>query len=569
MFETLMVDYFPGFFSVRNSNHEIVYLNKNFKEWINRYTQIDPIGKTNIEIASICDKQVADVFLQCHDYSIELQKKSDQIEPLKKVIIFEDVFEKTQKNKYFDTLKYKISIDGEFYIFTISYDVTEMFSNLLESYKNHSQELEDIVFIDKITGGFTLEKFKIEADRILKSNQKKLYSILKIDISGFKLINDQFGFDIGNNIIKIMSNSMYSLLKYDDEIFARVNADEYLILLNYFSLEEQDKRYNLYLNFLNNLLKNYNFKFRFPTGRYIFLSDYYDDNESNNIISIIEKVNFAHRKAKANLIDSLVDYNEDIKIQIIREKNIENNMEYALENKEFKLFLQPKYIIDNEKIGGAEALVRWKPLNSNIIYPNEFIHIFEKNGFIKKLDMYMLEEVCIQIKEWIRAGIKPIKISVNFSRLHLINKNFVEDICKICKKYDVDKKYIEIELTESIMVDNEVVLNEIIKKIRKEGFTISMDDFGTGYSSLSLLKNISVDAIKIDRSFFIMAHDDEKTKTILKNVFNLAKDLAIYTVAEGVEESIHVDMLKAMGCDMIQGYFYYKPMPSVELSKLL
>lgn len=564
MFGGYFTESFPGFLSVRNSKHQIVYLNNNFKDWISLYTDIDPIGKTNMEIASICDKYVAEVFLQCHDASVEWQINSKFKKTLKKVIVFRDVSEMNEKIKYFDVLKYGIFAYGESYIFTICYDVTEMFSNLVESYEKHSRELERIAFVDAITGGLTLEKFKLDVGEVLKNNKGKVYSILKIDISCFKLINDQFGFEEGNTIIKIINDAIYSILKYDDESFTRVNADEFLIFLRYFSFEEQDERYRKYLKLINKLLKQYNFKFNFPTGRYIFLSDY-----DNNIVSIIEKVNFAHCKAKTNLIDYFVDYDDDIKDQMIVEKNIENNMEYAIENKEFKLFLQPKYLLNGQKIDGAEALVRWIPLNSDIIYPNEFIPIFEKNGFIKKLDMYMLEEVCIQIREWIDNGIKPIKVSVNFSRLHLINTSFVDDICKICDKYDISKKYIELELTESVMIENNELLNKIFEKIRKKGFTISIDDFGSGYSSLALLKNISIDVIKIDREFFLKAHDNKKTKIILKNLFNLAKELEIDTVAEGVEEYIHVDMLNKMGCDMIQGYYYYKPMPSIELSKLL
>ncbi|MGL5259922.1 MAG: putative bifunctional diguanylate cyclase/phosphodiesterase [Lachnospiraceae bacterium] len=568
MFDEIFVKSFPGFLSVRNSKHQIVYLNQNFKEWIKQFSDIDPMGKTNQEIADTCEGHVADVFCQCHDGSLDWQKNCSSKQSLKKTLVFKDAEARKENTQYFDALKYGMTIDGEQYIFTVCYDVTGMYSELLSSYENHAKELERIAYVDDLTGASTLAKFKLDVQQALQNNPDTSYVIVKFDIAGFKLINDQYGFQMGDMVIKKIAKATNAILEYEEETFGRVNVDEFVLFLRYSSDEKLNNIRNMQKKFLNQLLTNFNldFNFKLPTGQYKIPLDR-DANE--NITTIFEKVNFAHRKAKESVTETIVDYDDSIKISIFKEQEIESKMESALLNHEFKLFLQPKYLLHNEKIGGAEALVRWSPSDIPIMYPSAFIPIFEKNGFITKLDMFMFEETCKWIRVWLDDGITPPKVSVNFSRLHLVNENFVDEICELCNKYNVPHEYIEIELTESIMMENEELLTTMLSKLHKHNFTISMDDFGTGYSSLGLLKNIPVDVIKIDRSFFLSAQDNDRAKAVLMNVFNLAHDLKINTVAEGVEEKAHIDMLKDMGCDMVQGYYYAKPMPTDELGKML
>lgn len=432
--------------------------------------------------------------------------------------------------------------------------------------KKHLLAIEKIAFVDELTGALTLVKFKMDVQRILERNPNTSYIMVKLDIADFKLINDQFGFGVGDKVIKSLADAIRQNANHEDETFARVNADEFVIFFRFYSMEKHNNMRKQLVEHFNKLMGDFDFNIKLPTGRYLITSfnDVKDDS-----ISVFEKVNFAHRKAKESSAEKIIDYDEEIKTGIFKEKEIESKMDAAIKNREFKLFLQPKYCLNDETIGGAEALVRWKPAGADMIYPGSFIPVFEKNGFITTLDMYMLEEVCSQIKSWIDGGITPVVVSVNFSRLHLHNEHFTDDLCSICDRYRVPHHFIEVEITESTMMENERLLYGVLDRLHQKGFTVSMDDFGTGYSSLGLLRNIPIDVIKIDRSFFLSAHDNARANAVLSNVLNLAHDLKIHTVAEGVEEKAHVDMLRDMGCDMVQGYYYAKPMIAVELAKLL
>ncbi len=244
------------------------------------------------------------------------------------------------------------------------------------------------------------------------------------------------------------------------------------------------------------------------------------------------------------------------------DKNISKKMEYALKNNEFKLYLQPKYNIKTSRIIGAEALVRWQEKNGNIISPCDFIPLFELNGFIEKLDFYMLESACKQIRKWLDEGEKCIPISVNFSRIHMENEKIVEQIKKVVSGYGIPRKFIEIELTESTMINNERRMVNILNSLHESGFVLSMDDFGSGYSSLGLLKNLNVDIIKMDKSFLTNNTNEEKGNIVIESVIDLAKKLNIKTVAEGVETIEQVAFLECVNCEIAQGYYYSKPVPA-------
>lgn len=264
-----------------------------------------------------------------------------------------------------------------------------------------------------------------------------------------------------------------------------------------------------------------------------------------------------------------VYYDESLTEEALHKIEIENKMEKALANEEFLVYLQPKYYLKDELIGGAEALVRWKIPGEELLLPNSFIPIFERNGFVVKLDFYMLRKVCSIIKGWMDLLIEPVVVSVNFSRMHLSNGDFVRELREVVDSYGIERRYIEIEITETVIYDNIEALEGIITELHESGFTISMDDFGSGYSSLSMLKDLPVDVIKMDRSFFINQKDVCRSKIVLGNVIGMAAELGICIVAEGVEDREHIELLRSLNCDMVQGYFYAKPMPENEFRVLL
>ncbi len=418
-------------------------------------------------------------------------------------------------------------------------------------------------YYDELTKILNRSGFRKEALKIIKDNPQKEYILIRFDIYQFKAINDLFGFDTADHVLKNIAKSLSSLSISGVACFARIHADGFLAL---YEVEANNNKCFQQLfeeSFYRENLNLFEHKITFQYGRYFI------EKGENSINDILQKVNLAHIMAKQQKHSKLCDYDENFKRRIVYEAEVEDKMHQALANKEFVVYLQPKYMLKNEKIAGAEALVRWQKADKSIISPGQFIPLFEKNGFITKLDFYMLERVCELLRSWIDDGKPVVAISINFSRLHLLNNRFVEDVEDIVNKYSIPKKYIELELTESTIINNEELLQDIFQQFHENGFCLSIDDFGTGYSSLGLLKNLCVDVIKMDKSFFDNNKYEDKAKTVILNVMNMARQLGVHTVAEGVETQGQINFLKEVKCDIVQGYYYAKPMPTYEFEKLM
>lgn len=249
--------------------------------------------------------------------------------------------------------------------------------------------------------------------------------------------------------------------------------------------------------------------------------------------------------------------------------SIEKNVHKALKKDEFDIYLQPKYNPESQCIVGAEGLARWNNRNNDAVSPEVFIPILEKNKNIVKLDMYMFEEACKIISRWSKNNVSLVPISINISKITMSeNDNFVIDLKNIIKKYDIDTRFLEIELTERIMFRETNKIVSIIKEIKKIGIKVSLDDFGAGYSSLNILKNIPIDIIKLDKLFLDKRDISEKGKIVIKNIINMANELGLEVVAEGVEFLEQSQFLKSVGCEVVQGYLYGKPMTIREFEKL-
>jgi EAL domain-containing protein (putative c-di-GMP-specific phosphodiesterase class I) len=288
-----------------------------------------------------------------------------------------------------------------------------------------------------------------------------------------------------------------------------------------------------------------------------------------DINSMFIYVNQTRHLAKGNQQFSLQIYSEEQHEQLKRELELEESAQEALEKGEFVVYLQPKYKADGSCIEGAEALVRWINAENKFIGPNEFIPLFEKNGFIRKLDEYMLDKVCELQENWMKSGKKLVTISVNISRVHLLDSRLVERIVEIVTKHGIPRECIELELTESAFFEDKEVLKNTIRKMSEEGFRVSMDDFGSGYSSLNSLKNLPLDVVKMDGDFFRHAEDEQKSSIIIRDAVKLIKDLDMEIVAEGIEHREQVEFLESIGCDMIQGFYFARPMPVADFEKLV
>ena len=245
-------------------------------------------------------------------------------------------------------------------------------------------------------------------------------------------------------------------------------------------------------------------------------------------------------------------------------------MQTALENEEFKLFLQPKYDLKNNQLVGAEALVRWQKPDGTYRYPGEFIPLFEANGFCFKLDMYMVNMVCRQLRQWIDLGMDPIPISINQSKLLFFNRNYVNDLLQVVNSYQIPPSLITLEILEGVAMDSLEEINQRIEELHSKGFKVSMDDFGSGYSSLNMLYQLKIDELKLDRAFLqkVSNGDDKRRTIILEHIISIAKELGIYTVAEGIETEYDQETMRMLHCDYGQGYFYNKPICAKEFSAL-
>lgn len=422
--------------------------------------------------------------------------------------------------------------------------------------RKNIKRLEKIAFVDPLTQAPTLAYFKIEAQKFIDQNPNKMLLMVKFDIDCFKLINQTFGSEVGDKVLKSISLALADNTSGNIKHYARTHDDEFFVLHEYNSDEELLQIHDNFKTLFDEYLgSDFNYGIRFVFGHYCM-----ELESCKNAIDAMEKANIAHRRAKRKGMEICV-YDESFIIQSIHQKEIENKMKSALLNDEFKVYFQPKYNLLEESIIGAEALVRWKPVDEQMIYPNDFIPIFEKNGFITELDMYMFDSVCKTLRLWINKHLPLTRVSVNFSRNHLKNNLFVETLIAICDKHQVPHHLLEIELTESVIFNNVTILTDVLTKLHAAGFILSMDDFGTGYSSLGLLKNLPVDVIKIDRSFFTTANNEVRAKTVIASIIKMAHDLSVETVAEGVETKEHIDLLKELGCDVVQGYYYARPMP--------
>lgn len=427
----------------------------------------------------------------------------------------------------------------------------------------HTAELERTAYYDELTGQPNLVKFKLDLKKLLIDHPTLKFLIGKFDIVNFKMINEIFGFSTGDEIVRQVAKI---ILEIEEKHFiticslTRITADEFILFELSGSSEDAELRRTMFertfFERISPLIGTHKIEFRY--GRYFV------EPGETDVNSIIEKVNLAHRIAKTQKTTPIYDYDDSLRQKLLREATMESHMEGALEHLEFQIYLQPKYHLKTETVAGSEALVRWKTGDGKLIPPNEFIPLFEKNGFVVKLDFYMLEQVCKLMRKWMDASFPVLPVSVNFSRLHLNSSDFVEHLSSIANHYGIPKNLIEIELTESTIFNNEDVLVDLLNRLHEVGFTLSMDDFGTGYSSLGLLKNLPVDVLKIDKGFFDQNRYESRAKTVIQSVIQMAKKLGIHTVAEGVETKEHIDLLREIGCDMVQGYYYSKPMPAEE-----
>lgn len=439
---------------------------------------------------------------------------------------------------------------------------------IIYSKRKADDKLEKIAFVDSVTNDPNYNSFFYDFNKRMSKEYKNNYALVTLDIDKFKVVNDVFGYENGDDILRHMAFVICGNLT-QNEIYARHSADNFLILLEYIDEDSMLNRMDsMTIDILNNLdkvIKNmsgriYSYKFILNYGICII------DDKKDPLDLIVDRANLAKKRVKGSHKTTGAFYTKDLREKMLMEKELENYMDKALREKQFKVYFQPEVSFKTGKIIGAEALVRWYHPEKGIIYPDKFIPLFEKNQFIKKLDYYMFNEVAFYIKKWESEGIVlPKTLSINLSRVHLSDLDLVDKLSKIVKDHNVEPSRIGIELTESAFFEDTDLIINVMEKLKNAGFKIYIDDFGSGYSSLNTLKDLKVDYLKFDRGFLTNLEDNKKGQAILHNLVNMARDISICTVAEGVETVPQANFLRKKGFDIAQGYYYYKPMTAKEL----
>ncbi len=413
-----------------------------------------------------------------------------------------------------------------------------------------------IIYTDMITGGNNWFYFIKKGQSLLKRNRnRKNYALVHLCMHKYHSFCTCFGVKQGEELIELFYRVLRQKIRRGELIAYHENA-EFGLLLVYSSREELTER----LEELEEAMKASVPKVKLYFGFGICLAE----AKQYDVEVLYHNAYTACELHGDDADHKITFFDEEMNRQRLWERKVEDDMERALAAKEFKVYLQPKISASEEKLAGAEALVRWIHPQEGFIPPNKFIPIFESNGFILKLDDYMLEEVARQQAEWIAQERTIVPISVNVSRAHFTREDLAEHICEIVDRYKVPHSCIELELTESAFFDDKKVLLQTVKKLRDNGFLVSMDDFGAGYSSLNSLKELKIDVLKIDADFFRNVEEVERGMLIVSEVIDLAKKLDMKIVAEGIESRDQVDFLVQQECDLIQGYFFAKPMPVEE-----
>lgn len=417
----------------------------------------------------------------------------------------------------------------------------------------------NMIQYDRLTGLYSKQYFYQQAGEVLLRNPDQQYDIICSDIENFKLINDVFGVKAGDRLLRGIGNAYAERLK-GIGICGRLNSDQFACLLKH----RDDYTDDMFIEasiLTNGLLDIHNIVMKWGI--------YNVEDRSVSIEQICDRALLAARSIKGQYGKYFAIYDDTLRNQLLREQAITDSMESALSQNQFLVYLQPKYRIKDEVLVGAEALVRWNHPVWGFLSPAEFIPLFEKNGFITRLDRFVWEKACAVLHDWDERGYYPMSVSVNVSWADIYNEDLADTLVKIIEKYDLDPSRLHLEITESAYTENPKQIIDTVTTLRELGFVIEMDDFGSGYSSLNMLNDMPIDILKLDMKFIRSEMAKPKSQGILQFIINLASWMNLSVVAEGVETKAQLLRLTEIGCDYVQGYYFAKPMPCQEFEGLL
>ncbi len=454
------------------------------------------------------------------------------------------------------TIGIMLSINGILFFILKRFDTIQ---------KRNYEKITNLAFVDNVTGGMNKNRFMFEAENLIsRITSKEKYSLILMEITKFKVINEVYGFEKANKILKDIYEIISAKLP-KNTVLTRSFAATYLFFIKYENESEinalVDKIYNEIENYNKDSMKNYDIdSTKSPVKLVPLFGVYLVEDKKVPINIMCDRVGLAKRTIMEDINKYISYYDDNLRKQLLNEKNVEDEMHNALSSGQFVMYLQPKYDMKSLSVVGSEALARWIHPTKGFIPPSEFIPLFEKNGFVLNLDKYIWIQACKEIRYWINKGYEPVPISVNVSRLHLNNDYFIKDLINLVKEYNIPPSLIELELTETVGFEDFDKFLKVIKELKSNGFSIAMDDFGAGYSSLNMLRQIPCDILKLDRGFINDSTTTERGKIVVQHILSMAKNLSLKTVSEGIETLDQAKFLTDAGCDIAQGFLYAKPM---------
>ncbi len=434
----------------------------------------------------------------------------------------------------------------------------DMLEDFLKDATESSIRLEDIPENNVMRGVLKnigkLQRFRRNVRQLLFSSAKDI-AFIQFDIRKFKIVNDLYGEKFGDEMLDFIREQLNNVCS-QEQFFINLRSDVFMIVTEY---DRKEELTSLIHRLSVQTVAFKDVKIQMSYGIYMV------EDRSMELRQMEDRAAMARKAAKRNVLTNILFYEEQFKDSLYNRKFIEENMQNAITEHQFMMYLQPKYSITRNKIIGAEALVRWRHPERGMIYPDQFIPIIEENGFIRNVDYYIWSRACRFIQKCEQQGLTPCPISVNVSRVHLKDDACIRFLDELIRDSGISRNLLELEITETAD-DQQVSLKAL--QLKEEGFTLLMDDFGSGYSSLNILLETPFDVIKLDRKFMENMMVSEKGRLILEHVVMMADKLDLGLLAEGVETREQVDLLRSIGCDQVQGYYYAKPMPEEEFFEL-
>jgi diguanylate cyclase (GGDEF)-like protein len=445
--------------------------------------------------------------------------------------------------------------------------IRKSINSLLTKIENNQERITNMALYDQLTGipNRTLFNDLLRRDISLSSRNGKIIGVVFIDLDDFKSVNDTLGHEMGDELIRQISDRLTSSIRKHDTV-ARFGGDEFLLILNnMIEISDLQKKVGKIVDVFREpfILNEMEYFVTCSAG----VSVYPVDGEDSE--TLIKNADIAMYNSKSNGKNAYSFCSEIIKEDITEKIELTNYLYRALERKELVVYYQPQICIENKKIVGFEALLRWNHPTKGLLLPGKFISLAEHTRLINPIGKWVLETVCKQIKLWADMGLGSMRIAVNVSLIQFLDPDFLNIVKSTILGTEIDPQSIEIEITESIAINKSLNIEPILYALKEFGVSIAIDDFGTEYSTLTRLKNLSVDRIKMDMQFVHSISKSDKDDAIAKIIIQLAKNLNMNVIAEGIETENQMNFLSMNACDEAQGFFYYRPMKAEDAEKLL